>query len=236
MIEQHHIFMVEDDLNFGTVMKSYLEIHNFKVTWITDGNLAINAFKKDRFDICILDVMLPNLDGFGVAKLIRELTLDIPLIFLTAKTLKEDILMGFKLGADDYITKPFDSEILIAKIQALLVRQANRQEIFNQPNSKEFQLGKLVFNAEFRTITSPTSKITLSPKEASLLQLLCIEKNKILQREKALMQIWGDNSYFTTRSMDVFITKLRKYLKEESSIEIINIHGSGYQLRDSSIE
>lgn len=236
MSSQNHIFMVEDDLNFGTVMKSYLEIHNFKVTWITDGNLAINAFKKENFDICILDVMLPNLDGFGVATLIRELSLDIPLIFLTAKTLKEDILMGFKLGADDYITKPFDSEILIAKLHALLARQASRQAILNQPNSKEFQLGKLLFNAELRTIITPTETVTLSPKEASLLQLLCIDKNKILQREKALMQIWGDNSYFTTRSMDVFITKLRKYLKDEPLVEIINIHGSGYQLRDTSAE
>ncbi len=232
-MEQQHIFMVEDDLNFGTVMKSYLEIHNFKVTWITDGSLAFKAFQSDKFDLCILDVMLPNLDGFGVATLIREVTLDIPLIFLTAKTLKEDILMGFKLGADDYITKPFDSEILIAKINVLLARQTVRQTIMSSPETKEFTLGKLHFNAELRTIVTPTETHTLSPKEASLLQMLCIDKNKILQREKALVQIWGDNSYFTTRSMDVFITKLRKYLREEPSVEIINIHGSGYQLRDN---
>ena len=233
MEKQHHIFMVEDDLNFGTVMKSYLEIHNFKVTWVADGGEAFEAFQKGTFDMCILDVMLPNADGFEVATLIREVTLDIPLIFLTAKTLKEDILMGFKLGADDYVTKPFDSEILIAKITALLARQDARQEQFGQSDSNEYKLGRLHFNAQLRTIITPTETHTLSPKEASLLQMLCVEKNKILQREKALIQIWGDNSYFTTRSMDVFITKLRKYLREEPAVEIINIHGSGYQLRDN---
>lgn len=235
MEKQSHIFMVEDDLNFGTVMKSYLEIHNFEVTWVTDGSLAISAFKNGSYDLCILDVMLPNLDGFGVAALIREVTVDIPLIFLTAKTLKEDILMGFKLGADDYVTKPFDSEILIAKINALLARNAMRQASLAQSDAKEFQLGKLHFNAEMRTVTTPTEVFTLSPKESALLYMLCVEKNKILQREKALVQIWGDNTYFTTRSMDVFITKLRKYLKEEPSIEIINIHGSGYQLKETAV-
>lgn len=234
MGQQHHIFLVEDDLNFGTVMKSYLEIHNFKVTWISDGGEAFAAFQNDTFDMCILDVMLPNADGFEVATLIRQVTLDIPLIFLTAKTLKEDILMGFKLGADDYVSKPFDSEILIAKITALLARKDARQTQLSQPDSNEFKLGSLYFNAQLRTVTTPTEVHTLSPKEAALLQMLCVDKNKILQREKALMQIWGDNSYFTTRSMDVFITKIRKYLREEPSVEIINIHGSGYQLRDKS--
>lgn len=228
-----NVFMVEDDRNFGTVMKAYLEINGYNVVWVKDGEYALKGFMEQEFDICILDVMLPNVDGFTIAERIREVNSDVPLIFLTAKTMKEDILKGFNLGADDYITKPFDSEILICKIKAILNRNV-KEEKEEIVESDEFKLGPLLFNSQFRTIQTPTQKHTLSPKEAGLLKMLCLERNKILPREKALTQIWGDSNYFTTRSMDVYITKLRKYLKEAPGLEIINIHGSGYQLRDNS--
>jgi DNA-binding response OmpR family regulator len=228
MSDKKKVFMVEDDENFGTVMKSYLEINGFEVTWVKDGNNALKTFIPNHFDICILDVMLPNVDGFTIGKQIKAKEAGIPLIFLTAKTLKEDVLQGFDIGADDYITKPFDSEILIAKINAILSRS-----ITNVPDAEPnvFNLGTIEFNFEMRTLTSPGNIQQLSPKEAELLKMMCMDVNKVMPREKALNAIWGENNYFTTRSMDVYITKLRKYLKGEPKIEIINIHGSGYLLK-----
>ncbi|MCW3788309.1 response regulator transcription factor [Plebeiibacterium sediminum] len=228
MSDKKKVFMVEDDQNFGTVMKSYLEINGFDVTWIKDGINAMKTFVVGHFDICILDVMLPNVDGFTIGKEIKEKEESIPLIFLTAKTLKEDVLQGFGIGADDYVTKPFDSEILIAKINAILNRRAQKEE---EETPSTFNLGCIEFNFELRTLTSKEGVHQLSPKEAELLKLLCIDMNKVMLREKALNSIWGENNYFTTRSMDVYITKLRKYLKAEPRIEIINIHGSGYLLK-----
>ena len=228
MSDKKKVFMVEDDQNFGTVMKSYLEINGFDVTWVKDGNNALKTFVSGHFDICILDVMLPNVDGFTIGREIKTKEEEIPLIFLTAKTLKEDILQGFGIGADDYVTKPFDSEILIAKINAILNRSSNKEEE-NTPSL--FQLGRIEFNFELRTLTSPDNVHQLSPKEAELLKMLCLDLNKVMPREKALKSIWGENSYFTTRSMDVYITKLRKYLREDPKIEIVNIHGSGYLLK-----
>ena len=221
--------MVEDDRNFGTVLKSYMEINGFTVTWVMDGKDALREFRNGEFDICILDVMLPNIDGFSIARDIREMDKGIPLIFLTAKTLKEDIMEGFNIGADDYITKPFDSEILILKIKAILNRHS---EAAGESEPREFNIGGVNFDADYRKLTFPDNTvIQLSPKESDLLRMLCVEKNKILPREKALKTIWGDNNYFTTRSMDVYITKLRKYFKKVSGVAIVNIHGSGYQLR-----
>ncbi len=228
MSDKKKVFMVEDDQNFGTVMKSYLEINGFDVTWIKDGINALKTFVVGYFDICILDVMLPNIDGFTIAKEIKAKEETIPLIFLTAKTLKEDVLQGFGIGADDYVTKPFDSEILIAKINAILNRSSFKEE---EESFSIFNLGSIEFNFDLRTLTSPKGKHQLSPKEAELLKLLCVDINKVMLREKALNSIWGENSYFTTRSMDVYITKLRKYLKDEPKIEIVNIHGSGYLLK-----
>ncbi len=228
-MEKNRIFMVEDDRNFGTVLKSYMEINGFTVTWVMDGKDAMREFRNGEFDICILDVMLPNIDGFSIARDIREMDKSIPLIFLTAKTLKEDILEGFNIGADDYITKPFDSEILILKIKAILNRHS---EAMNEAEPREFVVGGVNFDADYRKLTFPDNTvIQLSPKESDLLRMLCVEKNKILPREKALKTIWGDNNYFTTRSMDVYITKLRKYFKKVPGVAIVNIHGSGYQLR-----
>ena len=222
-----NIFLVEDDENFGTVLKSYLEVNGFTVVWISDGSLAISRFKKDFFDICILDVMLPNVDGFTIAKEIRILNSKIPFIFLTAKSLKEDIHKGFKLGADDYITKPFDSEVLLYKLNAILNRNKSSKVIEDQ---SFFIIGKYRFDYKMRTIILGKDQHKLSPKEAELLKMLCLQVNNILPRELALKTIWGDDNYFTTRSMDVYLTKLRKFLKEDTSVEIINIHGNGYML------
>ncbi|SMO40869.1 DNA-binding response regulator, OmpR family, contains REC and winged-helix (wHTH) domain [Saccharicrinis carchari] len=222
------VFMVEDDQNFGTVMKSYLEINGFEVTWVKDGANALKTFVPAHFDICILDVMLPHVDGFTIGKEIKNKEEDIPLIFLTAKTLKDDVLQGFGIGADDYVTKPFDSEILIAKINAILNRSANKDD---ESIQNIFTLGRIEFNVEMRTLTSPGKVEQLSPKEAELLRMLCLDMNRVMPREKALNKIWGENSYFTTRSMDVYITKLRKYLRADPRIEIVNIHGSGYLLK-----
>ena len=222
------IFMVEDDHNFGAVLKSYLEIHDYYVHWVDDGKHAVKEFRTDDFDLCILDVMLPNVDGFQIAREIRFTNKNTPLIFLTAKTLKEDILTGYKLGADDYITKPFDSEVLLYKIQAVLKRNDFQE---NPENDKaEFEIGTYKFNYPHRLISRGEQTIKLSPREAELMRLLCLKINDIMPREMALKKIWGEDSYFTTRSMDVFITKLRKYLKEDPAIEILNIHGSGFKL------
>lgn len=226
MTTKQHIFLVEDDLSFGAVLKSYLEINDYSVTWVDDGKNALERFRNGEYQICILDVMLPNVDGFTIATEIRKLNKDIPLVFLTAKTLKEDILKGYNAGADDYITKPFDTEVLLCKIQAII----KRQSVETQVDSTIFTIGSYEFDARLRTIVRAEEKQKLSPKEADLLKLLCQNKNELLSRETALRKIWGDDGYFTARSMDVFITKLRKYLKDDPNIEIRNIHGSGFLL------
>ncbi len=220
------IFLLEDDLNFGSVLCAYLEINDFDVVWVNDGKKAIKEFRKKTYNICILDVMLPNIDGFTVAREIKKLNKNVPLIFLTAKNMKQDMLEGFSIGADDYITKPFDSEVLLCKINAIL----NRKNLFAKEKITEFSIGKLHFDSRLRILSSNNSQQKLSPKEADLLKLLCENKNEILQREIALKTIWKDDNYFTTRSMDVYITKLRKYLKKDSGLELVNIHGSGYRL------
>ena len=226
MNNKQHIFLVEDDLSFGAVLKSYLEINEYKVTWVDDGKFAIDKFRNGSYHICILDVMLPNVDGFTIGTEIRKINKDIPMVFLTAKTLKEDILKGYNVGADDYITKPFDTEVLLCKIEAIIKRQST------QPVNDEviFTIGTYIFDSKLRHISREGVKQKLSPKESDLLKLLCQNKNELLPRETALRKIWGEDGYFTARSMDVFITKLRKYLAADSNIEIKNIHGSGFLL------
>ncbi len=221
------VFLVEDDLNFGAILKSYLELNDYEVTWVDDGSKAVETFIKEGFDICILDVMLPHVDGFSIAREIRRLQSGIPLIFLTAKTLKADVLEGFKIGADDYITKPFDSEVLLYKMKAILKRhgQSGKKE-----EQREFQIGKYRFDAFLRVISLGDESRKISPKEAELLKMLCQNMNDVVPRDLALKTIWGDDNYFTTRSMDVFITKLRKYLSQDTDVEIENIHGTGYRL------
>ncbi|MFM2135496.1 MAG: hypothetical protein RL021_896 [Bacteroidota bacterium] len=230
--EKYKVLLAEDDPNFGSVLKNYLELNDYQVTLCSDGNDAYDRFVTGSYDLCLLDVMMPKKDGFTLAKEIREKDSGVPIIFLTAKTMKEDMLSGFQVGADDYITKPFDSEVLIYKIKAILKRSNERGHDMTQ---KEFQVGKFHFNYDLRSISDGGNAQKLSPKEADLLRLLCIFKNELLPRQKALLDIWGDDNYFNARSMDVFITKLRKYLKEDPKLDIINVHGKGFRLIDTAV-
>jgi DNA-binding response OmpR family regulator len=219
------IFLVEDDLSFGSVLKSYLEINDFVVDWIDDGKYAVDHFRKGNYDICILDIMLPHVDGFTIANEIRQINNLIPIVFLTAKKMKEDVLRGYGVGGDDYITKPFDTDILLAKIRAILARRDS------QSGARDiYEIGKFIFNSKLRTLTSGDIERKLSPKEGQLLELLAINPNTLISREMALKKIWGNDDYFTARSMDVYITKLRKFLSEDPRLNIKNIHGSGFQL------
>jgi DNA-binding response OmpR family regulator len=225
------ILLVEDDQNFGDVLRSYLEMHDFDVTLGNDGEKGLELYKKGSYDLGIFDVMMPRKDGFTLASEIRETGSEMPIIFLTAKTMKDDVVKGFKTGGDDYITKPFNSEELLLRIQAILKRSQPRQE----DDVKEFEIGKFHFNYPLRILTydpggEDEEKMKLSPKEAQLLRLFALKMNDILPRSEALTKIWGEDNYFTARSMDVFVTKLRKYLKRDEMIEIVNIHGNGFQL------
>jgi DNA-binding response OmpR family regulator len=223
------ILIVEDDPNFGSILKEYLIINDYDITLAKNGIEGFEKFKKDDFDLCILDVMMPYKDGFTLAKEIREKNDSVPIFFLTAKNLKEDVLKGFKIGADDYLTKPFDSDVLLAKIKAVLSRQ-NTPAI---PNSDEFEFefSGFKFNSKLRFLTYKTDKpIKLSPKENQLLRLLVLHINDLLPRDIALNKIWRDDNYFTSRSMDVYIAKLRKYLSANEKVQILNIHGEGFRL------
>lgn len=221
------ILLCEDDTNLGMVLKNYLELNDYDVTLERDGRLGLAAFQRERFDICLLDVMMPNMDGFTLAEEIRDVDPDIPLFFISAKTMKEDIIQGYKLGADDYITKPFDSEVLLLKIKAILKRNEEESKV---NDNVEFDLGKYHFNPKLRELKHDGLTQTLSPKENELLKMLAEHKNDLLPRERALKKIWGSDTYFNGRSMDVYIAKLRKYLREDSNIEIVNIHGNGFRL------
>lgn len=221
------VLLCEDDANLGQVLKNYLELNDFDVTLERDGRLGLAAFQREKFDICLLDVMMPNMDGFTAAEEIRNINPDVPLFFLSAKTMKEDIIQGYKLGADDYITKPFDSEVLLHKIKAIIKRN---EEVTREEANREFDLGRFHFNPKLRELSIGGKTLTLSPKENELLKMLAEYKNDLLPREAALKRIWGSDSYFNGRSMDVYIAKLRKYLKEDDKIEIVNIHGNGFRL------
>jgi len=219
------IFLVEDDLSFGSVLKSYLEINDYTVEWIDDGKYALDHFRKGLFNICILDIMLPHVDGFTIANEIRKINNEVPIIFLTAKKLKDDVLKGYGVGGDDYITKPFDTDILLAKIKAILSRRD-----FQSGTKDIMEIGKFIFNSKLRTLTLGDDEKKLSPKESQLLELLAINQNALISREKALKKIWGSDDYFTARSMDVYITKLRKFLSDDPALNIKNIHRAGFQL------
>jgi two-component system OmpR family response regulator len=214
----NRILLVEDDQNFGIILRDYLILNNYDVIHAKNGMEGFEKFKKHDFDLCILDVMMPYKDGFTLAKEIKEKNPDIPIIFLTAKSLKEDVLKGYKVGADDYLKKPFDSEVLIMKINAII----NRNTRASMVDSSEFELRHLSY--------LNNSPVKLSPKENLLLKMLILYKNDLMPRELALTKIWRDDNYFTSRSMDVYIAKLRKYLKNDDSVEIINIHGEGFRL------
>lgn len=226
--ENARVLLCEDDENFGDVLRSYLEMHDFEVELAVDGAQGWNTFQNQDFDLCILDVMMPKKDGFTLAREIRKKDKEIPIVFLTAKTMKEDVLKGFESGADDYITKPFSSEELLMRIQAILKRSRKRT---TTSIPKEYTFGEFSFNFPLRLLKyRDEEEQKLSPKEAQLLQLLAHAKNQVVERSEALEKIWGEDSYFTARSMDVFIAKLRKYLKVSDEVEIVNIHGNGFQL------
>ena len=223
------ILIVEDDSNFGNILKEYLSLNDYNITLAKNGIEGFEKFKKEEFDLCILDVMMPYKDGFTLAKEIREVNEIVPIFFLSAKHLKEDVLKGFKLGADDYLTKPFDSEVLLAKIKAILNRSKAPNSLAN--DAFEFAFNDFSFNSKLRFLTYKNEKpVKLSPKENQLLRLLVIHLNDLLPREVALNKIWRDDNYWTSRSMDVYIAKLRKYLSVDDKVQILNIHGEGFRL------
>ncbi len=223
------ILLVEDDPNFGTVLKDYLALNDYNVTHAKDGIEGLIMFKNAEYDLCILDVMMPRKDGFSLAQDIRVTNKEVPIIFLTAKTLKEDVLRGYQVGADDYLNKPFDSEVLLHKIKAILQRKENEKS--SESDEFEFKIGGFEFNSKLRHLTLNGGEAQkLSPKESKLLRMLAIHKNDLMPRELALTKIWRDDNYFTSRSMDVYIAKLRKYLKADENVEILNIHGEGFRL------
>ncbi|RRJ92042.1 DNA-binding response regulator [Paenimyroides tangerinum] len=223
------ILLVEDDPNFGAILKDYLVMNDFEVTLAKNGMEGFEKFKKDTFDLCILDVMMPYKDGFTLAREIRDKNKEIPIVFLTAKTMKEDVLKGYKVGADDYLNKPFDSEVLLMKIRAIMQRKTS--EVKSDNTKFEFQIGAFHLNSKLRFLTFENDEpIKLSPKENELLKMLALYENDLMPREVALTKIWRDDNYFTSRSMDVYIAKLRKYLKLDENVEILNIHGEGFRL------
>ena len=224
-----NILLVEDDTNFGTLLNDFLSLHSYNVVLAKNGIEGFEKFKKSNFDLCILDVMLPFKDGFTLAKEIREIDKDVPLFFLTAKIMKDDVLKGYKIGADDYLTKPFDSEILLFKIKSIF----KRKKLLNnrEPEKNQFDFASFKFDSKLRTLQyQKENPIKLSPKENELLKMLLSYSNDLMPRELALVKIWNDDNYFTSRSMDVYIAKIRKYLSKDSKIEIENIHGEGFRL------
>ncbi len=223
------ILLVEDDPNFGIVLKDYLMMNDYDVTHAKNGMEGFEKFKKNDFDLCILDVMMPYKDGFTLAKEIREKNKEVPIIFLTAKAMKEDVLKGYKVGADDYLNKPFDSEVLLMKMKAIIQRKS--AETVADSNEFMFKIGDFELNSKLRFLSYQGGEPDkLSPKENQLLRLLALHLNDLMPRELALTKIWRDDNYFTSRSMDVYIAKLRKYLKKDENVEILNIHGEGFRL------
>ena len=222
------VLLVEDDENLGTLLSEYLNSKGYQTTLANDGEKGLRKFLNQSFDICILDVMMPVKDGFTLAKEIREINKEIPIVFLTAKSMKEDALEGFTIGADDYITKPFSMELLLMRIKAILRRSLDGGISANDKTS--FEVGSYIFDSERRVLSRDGKEEKLTSKENDLLNLLAMSDGKTLERKAALMLIWGDDKYFNSRSMDVYITKLRKYLKADENIEIINIHGKGFKL------
>ncbi len=220
------ILLCEDDENLGMLLREYLQAKGYDTTLCPDGEAGYKAFTQEKFDLCVLDVMMPKKDGFSLARDIRASNEEMPIIFLTAKTLKEDILEGFRIGADDYLTKPFSMEELTFRIEAILRRvrgKKNRDRV-------HYKIGSFMFDTQKQILSRGDTQTKLTTKESELLTLLCAHANEILQRDYALKAIWIDDNYFNARSMDVYITKLRKHLKADENVEIINIHGKGYKL------
>jgi DNA-binding response OmpR family regulator len=226
MEKKMRVILSEDDENLGSLLREYLIAKGYDTDLYPDGEAAFKGFQKNQYDLCIFDVMMPKKDGFTLAKDVRMINSEIPIIFLTAKNMKEDVIEGFRIGADDYMTKPFSMEELIFRIEAIL-----RRTVGEADNTQVvFKLGRYTFDARKQTLSDATESTKLTTKESELLRLLCVNANKVLERNYALKTIWVDDNYFNARSMDVYITKLRKHLKDEEGIEIINIHGKGYKL------
>ena len=229
MSYKKNILLVEDDHNFGSILNDYLKLHSYKTTLARNGVEGLDKFKKQIYDMCILDVMMPFKDGFTLAEEIRQIDNQIPLIFLTAKSLKDDMIRGFKMGADDYLVKPFDSEVLLLKIKSIFRRKFIENS--KKESKIEYTFSDFTFNSKLRTLQfRAENEITLSPKESKLLNLLLENLNDLTSREEALVKIWNDDNYFTSRSMDVYVTKIRKYLKIDPKISIENIHGKGFKM------
>ena len=220
------ILLIEDDENLGGTTSDYLAAKGFDCQWEQNGELGYKTFVKNQFDVVILDVMMPVKDGFSTAKDIRGIDKEVPIIFLTAKSMKEDTLKGFEVGGDDYITKPFNMEELVARVNAIL----KRSKIVSESHYDDIEIGEFTFNPKKQILSKDDFSVNLTTKESDLLTLLFKNKNDILERNHALKAIWGDDNYFNGRSMDVYIAKLRKYLKHDSKIEIINVHGRGFKL------
>lgn len=226
--DKRKILLVEDDINLGTILKDFLEIKNYKVSHSVNGVDGINAYLENSFDLIILDIMMPKKDGFTLAEEIRKLDKNIPIIFLSARSMVEDKIKGLKLGGDDYITKPFSSEELLLRIENIFKRVSNSIE--NKTMVKTLQIGRYLFNYNKRTLAINSNERKLTTRESELLRLLAINKNDLMERSTALKEIWSESNYFTARSMDVYITKLRSYLNEDKTVEIVNVHGSGFKL------
>lgn len=221
------ILLAEDDINLGTLLRSYLSAKNYETELFVNGNLALNAFFSQAFSLCILDIMMPEMDGITLAREIRQTNPDMPIIFLTAKNQKEDIIEGFKSGADDYITKPFAMEELLYRIEAILRRTASSGAT---KKDDSYTIGEYSFDPLKQMLVHKDQTLKLTTKESELLELLCRHGNEILERNFALKTIWIDDNYFNARSMDVYITRLRKYLMKDPSVKILNVHGRGYKL------
>ncbi len=226
-MEKVKLLLVEDDPNLGTILSEYLEAKDFDTTLCKNGEEGYEAFTKNQYRICVLDVMMPIKDGFTLAKEIRRINQEVPIVFLTAKSMKEDTVTGFNIGADDYIKKPFSMEELMLRLNAILRRTEGQHA---ESQKEEYKMGSFAFNKQTQILKSNISEKKLTSKENDLLFLLCQNMNNVLDRTYALKKVWGDDSYFNSRSMDVYITKLRKYLREDDNIEIINVHGKGFKL------
>lgn len=226
MSKKHHVLLVEDELNFGSVLSQFLSMHGFEVTWAKQGAKAWSIIQTgEAFDCCVLDVMMPEMDGFTLGKEIKQRRPELPFVFLTARSMKEDMIQGFKIGAVDYITKPFDSEVLVYKIKALLERSVKPKQ-----TETVFQIGQFEFDSELRQLRLDEEVKNLSPKEGALLKLLAERANSLVSREELVATSWNEDNYFTRRSMDVYMSKLRKYLEADPSVSITSVHAGGYRL------
>ena len=226
MDEKVKVLLCEDDENLGMLLREYLQVKGYDTDLMPDGEAGYMAFMNGRYDVCILDVMMPKKDGFTLAQEIRAVNTEVPILFLTAKAMQEDIIEGFKIGGDDYITKPFSMEVLSSRIEAILRRVRTKR----LKEKVVYDLGRFTFDSQKQVLTIGGESKKLTTKESELLSLLCANANDILERNYTLKTIWIDDNYFNARSMDVYITKLRKLLKDDPSIQIINIHGKGYKL------